>query len=231
MSSKIIIKSLSNGLKVILDNECPFNEIVDDAITKFTDAKSFFKGVKTAVLFEGRKLSSDEEKQLIKVIEDSGEFTILYLIDKDTETNDYFIKLYNKPVQDIDDSSSIGKIYVGSLKKGDKIETESSIVILGDVEPGAVIMSGGSIIILGGLYGTAISDCEVNYEKSFIAAMDVSAESIKIGPHTYYSKEKPKWVVKPKMIPKLAYIYQSTIKLENVSKEAIHELTKSIKKS
>ena len=44
-----------------------------------------------------------------------------------------------------------GQFYKGTLKNREVIETENSIVVLGDVYPGSAVMSGGNIIILGGL--------------------------------------------------------------------------------
>lgn len=45
-----------------------------------------------------------------------------------------------------------GHFYRGTLKNGQILETESSIVILGDVYPGSAIVSTKDIVVLGGLF-------------------------------------------------------------------------------
>ena len=48
-----------------------------------------------------------------------------------------------------------GQFYRGNLKNRDVLETDNSIIMLGDVYPGSAIISAKNIIILGGLYGEA----------------------------------------------------------------------------
>lgn len=224
MQSRIMIKSFTNGLKIYLDNECDFAEIIAETTAKFSESKKFFNGGKVAVSFEGRTLTKDEESSLIRAMEEAADMSILYVIGNDPLTNESFTKAVSRPMQNCEDIFSVGKVYAGSLKRGDKLETESSIVIVGDVEPGAKITAGGNIIILGGLYGTAVCNSKKDSDKCFIATMDLSAEDIQIGTFHYYSKEKSKWVVKPKMIPKIAYVSNHQVIVENTGKDVISKL-------
>jgi septum site-determining protein MinC len=47
------------------------------------------------------------------------------------------------------------KVIFGTLRSGQKIETPFSLVVIGDVNPGADLIAGGDIIVLGSLRGTA----------------------------------------------------------------------------
>jgi septum site-determining protein MinC len=47
------------------------------------------------------------------------------------------------------------RIIYGTLRSGQKVETEHSIVIFGDVNSGAEVIAGGDIVILGTLRGIA----------------------------------------------------------------------------
>ena len=47
-----------------------------------------------------------------------------------------------------------GQFYRGTLRSGQKIEVDGSIVILGDINPGAQIVAGGNVVVLGCLKGT-----------------------------------------------------------------------------
>ena len=47
------------------------------------------------------------------------------------------------------------RVIYGTLRSGQKIETEHSVVIFGDVNSGAEVIAGGDIVILGTLRGIA----------------------------------------------------------------------------
>lgn len=47
------------------------------------------------------------------------------------------------------------KILFGTLRSGQRVETPFSLVVIGDVNPGADLVAGGDIIVLGSLKGTA----------------------------------------------------------------------------
>lgn len=226
MNSNVYMKSYANGLKVFLDETCSFEDIIKETGEKFLESKNFFKGGKIAISFEGRKLSSEEERELTNVIEQSAEMTILYILGKDEENNRNFLKAVERPVPGPLDDSEFGKFYYGNLKKNMIIESEHSVIVVGDVEPGAKIVAKGNVIILGGLYGSVILTGGEEASDYFIAAFDVSAENIIIGDYSYFSKEKPKWVVKPKMVSKIAYVTDNQVVLANISKETINELLK-----
>lgn len=227
MISNVCIKSFKNGLKIFLNEDCSFEEINNELSTKFLESQDFFKGGRIAVSFEGRLLSDSEEKILVKSIEENGKLTVLYIVGKDDKTKETFLKTVEKPVKDYS-GLNVGKIITGSLKKGERIDTENSVVVLGDVEPGASIVSKGNIIVLGGIYGTAVIDPEQSPDKCFIAASDVSAELIKIGGYKYYSKERPKWVVKPKMVSKVAFVQNHQVTLEPISRDILKILSGKI---
>jgi septum site-determining protein MinC len=47
------------------------------------------------------------------------------------------------------------RVIYGTLRSGQKVETEHSIVVFGDVNSGAEVIAGGDIVILGTLRGIA----------------------------------------------------------------------------
>lgn len=229
MASKVMIKSYTNGLKVFLDSESKFDEILAEVDKTFSESQKFFKGSKIAVSFEGRTLTIDEEKAIINSMESNGGLKVVYIIGKDSETNENFQKALDHLPTISEESSMFGKLYCDSIKKGEHITTESGVVILGDIQPGGSIIASGNIVVLGGIYGTAICDVTDNQEKYFIAAMDISAEKIKIGDFRYVSKEKSKWVIKPKMQAKLACVNNDQVMVSPISTESLNDLCKKIK--
>ena len=53
------------------------------------------------------------------------------------------------------DDEANAKVLFGTLRSGQRIETPFSLVVIGDVNPGADIIAGGDIAVLGSLRGTA----------------------------------------------------------------------------
>ena len=46
------------------------------------------------------------------------------------------------------------QFYRGTLRSGQTLESETGIVVVGDVNPGAAVMANGSIVVLGAVKGS-----------------------------------------------------------------------------
>ncbi len=68
----------------------------------------------------------------------------------------------------------------GRVRSGQKVTARRHLLILGDVNPGAEVMAGGDILIMGTLLGTAIAGQPDN-EDSIILALDFRPTQIQIG--------------------------------------------------
>ncbi|MGN0376642.1 MAG: septum site-determining protein MinC, partial [Suilimivivens sp.] len=191
---------------------------------KFKESRSFFTDAKMALSIKGRKLTDEEEKQILNAISENSDIHILCMVSEDEETDQRFVKALSQT--DFSDGSLIGgegQFYKGTLKNGQVLETESSIVILGDVYPGSAIISAKDIIVLGGLYGEAYAGGNGN-TGHYVAALEMSPEKLKIGDFKYHSKEKTKWGIKPKVQPKIAYVKNQKIVMDSLTKELLSEL-------
>lgn len=71
------------------------------------------------------------------------------------------------------------KFYYGSLRSGQRMEYEGSIVIIGDVNGGAEVFASGNIVVLGALRGVAHAGATGN-TKATISAMGLNAPQIRI---------------------------------------------------
>ncbi len=68
----------------------------------------------------------------------------------------------------------------GRVRSGQKVTAKKHLVIMGDVNPGAEVMAGGDILIIGSLLGTAIAGQPDN-ENSIILSLDFRPTQIQIG--------------------------------------------------
>lgn len=221
MKDNIIIKNFPNGITLHLNPEISFELLIQELSSKFSQSRQFFRNARVALALDGRQLSDDEERQIITAIHDNSDLEIICIVGKNEETDHNFVKAIQKV--DVQHTDNFGHFYRGTLKNNQKIEMESSIVILGDVYPGSTVTASKDIIILGALYGEAYAGVG-SEESHYIAALEMSPEKLKIGDFRYKPKDKHRWGIKPKVQPKIAYVKDKHIVMEPITKELLEFL-------
>ena len=220
MKDAVIIKSYQSGISILLNEEMPFEQIMQDIEFKFSESRSFFGTAKMALSFEGRKLSAAEEIQILDIIRKCSEVHIVCLVGKDEETEKRYIKAIKQVEQKLTGNDE-GQFYKGTLKNREVIETEASIIVLGDVYPGSAVISSKNIIILGGLYGEAYAGGN-GQEGHYVVALEMEPERLKVGDFKYKGSTKmSKWSIRPKVQPKIAYVKNARIIFEPLTKELL----------
>ncbi len=224
MKNAVIIKSFPNGLSIFLDSELPFSQLLEEIAMKFSESANFFKDASMVLSFEGRVLSDQEERQIVDVISANSRLKIVCIMGKDEETERNFVKALQQLSFHQEVMENAGQFYKGTLKDGQILETENSIIVLGDVYPGACIISSKDIVVLGGLYGQAYAGGN-GEDGHFVVALEMSPEKLKIGDFKYKTSEKQsKWSIKPKIQPKIAYVEDGRVIIEPITKELLNDL-------
>ncbi len=178
MSQPVIIKSNKYGINLILDDTTPFQKLLGFIRDKFLESEKFFKNARMAISFEGRELTPQEEYEIIDTISQNTSIHIACVIDN----NEIREQLIKKKIDEYDRmaDNNTGKIYKGTLRSGSVIKSETSLIVIGDVNPGATAESMGNIVILGALKGNAYAGISGD-ESCFVAALDMNPVQIKIG--------------------------------------------------
>lgn len=223
MKNAVIIKSFQNGISVYLNEELPFEELLLEVAFKFRESSHFFKDAKMAISLEGRHLSEEEERIILNMICENSEIHIVCLIGRDEEKNQNYLKAIQQLEFRNNKEDNEGHFYRGTLKNREILETESSIVVLGDVYPGSSIISTKDIVILGGLFGKAYAGGNGS-EGHFIVALEMAPERLQIGDFKYKNNRQMKWSIKPKVQPKIAYTKDNRVVMEPITKELLNDL-------
>ena len=130
-----------------------------------------------ALSFEGRRLSESEQLEVVQTIQENTSLEILCIMEQDTLTEAYMKEVLEDRKKEL--SASDGKFYKGTLRSGQVLEAGSSIIILGDVNPGAQVVSKGNIVILGccmgNIYAGAAGD-----STCFAAALTMKPMQLRI---------------------------------------------------
>jgi len=221
MKDAVVIKSFQNGINLIMREDVPFEQVTEELAAKLCGSRGFFGNADVALSYEGRKLEHDQELALVDVIRQSSDLNLICIVGRDEETDRRYIKAIQK-VQKKLPLYNEGQLHKGSLKNREVLETENSIILLGDVSPGSAVMSKGNIIILGGLYGEAYAgtDSSEGAEGAYVAALEMEPERLKIGDFKYKNKQT-KWGIRSKVQPKIAHVKNDRIIMEPLTKEIL----------
>ena len=216
MSQYVIIKHNKYGMELVLNDKIPYEELLALIIEKFQASREFFKDAKLAIAFKGRTLSQQQMLEIVDAIMENSSIHIVAIMDNNKELEEAMKKrldAYNKdliacmqaqesdvyveegyvPIQG--EQSIVSDFYIGNLRSGQVLECASSVTIVGDVNPGAKIVSEGNIVILGSLKGNAHAGVAGN-DNCFIFALDMSPIQLQVG--NYYAKSPDKEIVKKK---------------------------------
>jgi len=223
MKQSVMIKGSPSGLTVYLDKELPYAQLKKELAVKFKEASGFFKSARMAVCFEGRPLDSSEQIELVEIIMSNSDIRIACVVDQDTEKEAMFqshlARMESRSAQSADEN--LGQFYKGTLLGGQVLETEGSVIILGDVNPGGKVIAKGNVVVLGALKGTAYAGISGN-EKAFVAALDMEAMQIRIGDIIARCADGKNTSRQP--VPKIAYVDNGSIYVETICKEVLNEI-------
>ena len=220
-SRPVVIKSSKNGINLVLDSKLPFDELLEEIKKKFIDSEKFFKDAHIAISFEGRALSQAEQFEIIEMIQQYTSITIICILDHD-ELMDEVMKRRIGAYQE-EHSPQTGQFYKGTLRSGQQIESQTSLIVLGDVNPGAKVIAKGNIVVLGALKGIAYAGADGD-SGCFVAALEMDPVQIKIGDHIGRSADKKEpakgFRRKAKIesaVPQIATVYEQQILIEPIS--------------
>ena len=225
MKNSVILKSFPNGILIILDGTISFQELLADIAAKFREADGFFKDASVAISIEGRELTEEQEREILDAITQNSRLKILCLMGRDEEKNLKFLGVQNKLNFQNDENS--GQFYRGTLKDGASIETEHSIIILGDVCEGSCVYSNKDIVVLGTLTGGVYAGAGGN-SNHFVVALNMLPGVLQIGDYVYNSQPQktPRWgFKKPQTVPKIAYTHNGEVQIESITKELLDNFT------
>ena len=212
MEQQVNLKSNRYGINLILNENLPFEELLDAIILKFHESDKFFKNASIAITFSGRHLSTEEEIRIIDAITEQTSIHIICVLDSD-EQKELDTKAQIEEFLRRQEEST-GQFYKGTLRSGQVLECESSVVIVGDVNPGAKIVAKGNIVVLGSLDGNAYAGAAGNSE-SFVAALHMNPIQIKIADVIGRSEDKSPLERlrgrKKQLEPQVAYIKEEAI--------------------
>lgn len=218
------LKSNKYVLTLVMEKDVPFDKLLGDIRDKFIRSAKFFRGGQMAVSFKGRALSFDEERQIVDAITESCQLDITCIIDSShPQLEEHEGSLIARSIQENAESTAV--LIPHSLKAGEKRAFGRTVVVLGDVQPGAEITTDGSIAVLGVAMGTLRAGISGD-ENAFITAMVLKPSELSLASHRAVSGIRKTSIdhdYAPD--PQIAYLEDGHIRMEAVTGGIFEQLT------
>ena len=166
----ILINLKKDKIIMKIKDETTQEEIIEELNKKLPELKNLYKEEKTPIEIRGKVLKSEEMEEIQEIIKEQIDVDIEFETPRALGLHS-IKKTFNKEIED-----SKTKFYRTSVRSGQKIEYEGSIVILGDVNAGAEVVAEENIVILGNLRGLAHAGAKGNKTAIIAANMIVSPQ-------------------------------------------------------
>lgn len=219
MKNSVVIKGTKSGIIVHLSDEIPFDELEKDVCEKFKSSADFLGNAQIALSFEGRKLSDDEQLSLVNIISTNTELDVVCVIDDNMEREAYFSKTLDEKLMSL--NSNTGQFYKGTLRSGQVLEFDTSIVILGDVNAGAQVVSSGNVVVLGKLLGNVFAGAS-GKDNCFVVALQMNPTQIRIGDIIARSPDEKQ---KTEQETKIAFAQEGNIYIEPLDRDVLNDIS------
>ena len=219
MKNSVIIKGTPHGIIVVLDDQMEFSELNKQIVEKIKELSKFLGSAQMAISFEGRTLTEEQQREVLDIIAEYSDLHVICVVENNPELDQVFEKALNDKLMEL--SNTTGQFVKGNLRSGQVLEMETSIIIIGDVNPGASITSKGNIIIIGSLKGTAFAGAGGN-NNAFIFALDMNPVQIRIADTIARAPDKPKKGENKEA--KIAFLEDGNIYIESVNRRVLSDI-------
>ena len=173
----INIKGTRQGLAILLDPNKSFEEMKAELIFKMEKASGFFSGAKFTL--HGVKNLFPEEKNQLEAI--CREYGLIPTADVPSPKERYHTKTPASPksATNVPVVGELALLVKRTLRSGQRVAYEGHITVLGDVNPGAEVVAGGNIIIMGTCSGFIHAGANNNH-KSYIITLGLHNAQLRI---------------------------------------------------
>ena len=173
MKNCVSINLKKNEIVIKLSDNATQREIVEALKKKLPELKKLYKDEKTPITVAGKVLKNREIDEIQELIKSKIDVEIDFDMPKSLGLSS-IKKTFEKEI-----AISETKFHRGSLRSGQKLEADGSLVILGDVNSGAEVMASDNIVVLGALRGLAHAGAKGN-KQAIIAAGLIDTVQIRI---------------------------------------------------
>ncbi len=202
MSNKtpgIQIKGLRDSLMVTLDDGS-WDDVRSALVEQIEDRQAFFQGARLVLDVGAQVLHVNDLVSLRDHLSERG--INLWAVLSESPTTEKTTQLLGmatrlskpqpvsaKPTIEVDDESAMW--ISRTLRSGTRIEFPGNVVVVGDVNPGAEIVAGGSVIIWGRLRGVVHAGADGD-QSAKVCALELTPTQLRIAGEVAIQPDKKK---------------------------------------
>ncbi|MED4401084.1 septum site-determining protein MinC [Metabacillus fastidiosus] len=168
----VTIKGTKDGLTLHLDDSCSFEQLLHD-LEGMLSSKQYIGEdspvIEVSVKVGNRFINKEQEQQL-KIIIEKNRHLVIAAIESDVITKEEALRLKRET-----EIVSEAKI----IRSGQVLKVQGDLLLIGDVNPGGIVIASGNIFILGALKGIAHAGFEGNRD-AVIAASVMKPSQLRI---------------------------------------------------
>ncbi len=207
----VVIKGTKDGITIALRGERAENALLE-LEQMMESAGSLLEGNKVILEVKTPDLGVDELKKVLAILKNHGISTEKIISDEGkVQKAAYALGLEVEKSHGA--KTDIALVRRGPIRSGQRIFYEGTIVIIGDVNPGAEIIAGGDVIVLGHLKGIASAGTPDDPSRR-IYALRMEPSIIKIGP---YVARPPEETREGPSRPEVAFVQDGIIVVEELT--------------
>ena len=173
MNTEVLFENKDNKLVVSLNRNADYDKIKEKIRSVLESPADIFSNIEEPIIIKGRRLSDFEEDEIAKMFAKVTTLEVLFF---------FFLRLGMATIETIfskDTTVSNCKVFTGTVRSGQRIEFEGTIVLLGDVNAGSEVVAEQNIIVLGNIRGHVHAGAKGN-RGAFIAANSISPTQLRI---------------------------------------------------
>lgn len=170
-----------NEIFINLKKAVTFQQIKEELEKKLRSIADFQFGAEVNIDMGGKSLNSKQLREIEDILLDYGlhyKDKAELPVDEDTADQEQIEAQGWGNISCYENTSLLFR----NLRSGQKYFSDGNIVVLGDINPGAELIAGGSILILGALRGMAHSGA-FGDENTIIAAFRLNPTQLRIANH------------------------------------------------
>jgi septum site-determining protein MinC len=226
--AKVTFKGVGQEVHVILDPEAPFAEIERELEEHLERSGRFFAGAAVKLIVSTRQLRDDQLHTMRQTLATHG----LTIAEIRASLPDHARPAVSPPVTPMpfapppqlqsvglpeslphhDEIARNNAVLIkGPLRSGQRVYAEDHLVVFGDVNPGAELIAGGDIMVVGVLRGVAHAGVPDNMA-AIIAAISLKPTQLRIGP---FISRSPEFQEKHDSGPEIARVDADQIVVES----------------
>jgi septum site-determining protein MinC len=175
---EVIFKGTKEGLWLILDEQVDYGILRNRLREKLQETADFFLGAKVRVNHGKRKLQISQYHEISDVLQKEFGMVLLQWDAKDKSETAKKQSVAVSPVP-VEKQGVETLVVYKTVRSGQRINHEGSVLVLGDVNPGGSIVAGGDITILGVCRGAAHAGASGNI-RAAVAAYRLQPTQLRI---------------------------------------------------